>query len=375
MDVHYVCSSCHKKFAVTIFAYKCDCGGAFRLEKTPSKLPLGELQNRPNSLWRYREALPIVKNENIVTLGEGMTPLIKEKFFGKEVLLKLDYLFPTGSYKDRGASIMVSKLKELDIRSVVDDSSGNAGAALAAYCAKADIGCEIYCPATASAGKLVQIGLYGAKLNRIPGLREDTAKAIQERANEIFYASHNWNPFFFEGTKTVFYEICEQLNWNVPDSIIMPVGYGSIILGIALAGRELMAMGVINNLPRLIAVQSEAYPPIYEAFKKGEVKVVPIDREQYTYAEGIACAKPIRGEQILAVLRETNGEVITASEAEIADGIRILAQRGIYVEPTSAVIIAGLKKSVKAEEGKTNVAILTGSGLKATDKMLKIFGN
>jgi threonine synthase len=375
MDVHYVCSSCHKKFAVATFAYKCDCGGAFRLKKTPSKLPLSELQNRPNSLWRYREALPIVKNENIVTLGEGMTPLIKEKFFGKDILLKLDYLFPTGSYKDRGASIMVSKLKELDIRSVVDDSSGNAGAALAAYCAKAGIGCEIYCPATASAGKLVQIGLYGAKLNRIPGSREDTAKAIQEKANEVFYASHNWNPFFFEGTKTVFYEICEQLNWNVPDSIIMPVGYGSIILGVALAGRELIDMGVINNLPRLIAVQSEAYPPIYEAFKKGEVKVVPIGREQYTYAEGIACAKPIRGEQILAALRETNGEVITASEAEIADGIKSLAQRGIYVEPTSAVVIAGLKKSVKAEEGKSNVAILTGSGLKATDKMLKIFGN
>ncbi len=304
-----------------------------------------------------------------------MTPLIKEKIWGKEILLKLDYMFPTGSYKDRGASVLVSKIKELGIKAVADDSSGNAGAALAAYCAKAGINCEIYCPESASEGKLAQIRLYGAKLRKIPGSREDVAKAMQEKVKmrKIFYASHNWNPLFMEGTKTVFYEICEQLNWKTPDSIIMPVGYGSIILGIALAGRELRDMGIIDNLPKLIAVQSAVYPPIYEAFKKGETKVTPSTPSGHTYAEGIACANPIRGEQILEVIRQTDGEVIKVSEGEIAEGIKILAQRGIYVEPTSAVVVAALKKSVKIEDSKVNVVILTGSGLKATDKILEIF--
>ncbi len=374
MKVNYICSRCHRRFAVNTFAYKCQCGGAFELEKIPPKLPLGRLKSRANSIWRYREVLPIIKDENIVTLGEGMTPLVEERIFDKEVLLKLDYLFPSGSYKDRGASVLVSKIKELGIKTVVGDSSGNAGAAMAAYCARAGITCEIYCPESASEGKLVQISLYGAKLNKIPGSREDTAKVIQEKAKEVFYASHNWNPFFTEGTKTVFYEICEQLNWEVPDSIIMPAGYGSIILGIALAGRELKDMGVINNLPKLVAVQTEAIPPIYEAFRKGETKVTPLAQGRHTYAEGIACLNPIRGEQILEVLRETDGEVIKVSEEEIAEGINILAQKGIYVEPTSAVVVGALRKSLKIKEGKTNVVILTGSGLKATDKILRIFG-
>jgi len=374
MNINYLCSRCHRRYALNTLAYKCECGGAFELEKVLPKLPLGKLKSRANSIWRYREVLPVETDENIVTLGEGMTPLIRERIFDKEILLKLDYLFPTGSYKDRGASVLISKIKELGIKIVVDDSSGNAGAAISAYCARAGITCEIYCPETASEGKLVQIRLYGAKLNKIPGSREETAKAIQEKAKEVFYASHNWNPFFMEGTKTVFYEICEQLEWKVPDSIITPVGYGSIILGVAWAGKELMEMGIIDHLPKLVAVQTEAISPIYAAFRKGETKVTPLAQGRHTYAEGIACANPIRGKQILEVLRETDGEVIKVSEEEIAEGINILAQKGIYVEPTSAVVVGALKKSLKVEEGKTNVVILTGSGLKATDKMLKILG-
>jgi len=375
MKVNYICSRCHRRFAVDTLAYRCQCGGAFELEKTPPKLAIGRLRSRVNSIWRYREALPIIKDENIVTLGEGMTPIIKARIFDKEVLLKLDYLFPTGSFKDRGASVLVSKIKELGIKTVIDDSSGNAGAAIAAYCARAGITCEIYCPESASGGKLIQISLYGAKLNKIPGSRQDTAKVVQEKAKEVFYASHRANPFFMEGVKTVFYEICEQLDWKVPDSIIMPVGSGSTMLGIALAGSELKDMGVINNLPKLVGVQTEAFPPIYEAFVKGETKVTPLAQGRHTYAEGLANPNPIHGEQILKVLRETDGEVIKVSEEEIAEGINILAQKGIYVEPTSAVVVGALKKSLKVEEGKTNVVILTGSGLKATDKMLEIFGS
>jgi len=372
MKVNYRCSKCHRRLPVDTPAYRCECGGAFELEKTLQKLPLDKLKNRTNSIWRYREVLPIAKDQNIVSLSEGMTPLIKERIFNKEILLKLDYLFPSGSYKDRGASVLMSKIKELGIKNVIDDSSGNAGAAIAAYCARAGINCEIFCPETAAQGKLLQIISYGAKLKRVPGPRENAAKAIQERAKEVFYASHNWNPFFLEGTKTVFYEICEQLHWAAPDCIIMPVGYGSIILGVALAGRELKDMGIIDRLPKLVAVQTEAYPPIYEAFKRGETEVTPLATGKYTYAEAIACADPIRGRQILEALRETDGEVITVSEDEIAEGITILAQKGIYVEPTAAVVVGALRKSSRVAEGKTNVVILTSIGLKATDKILEL---
>jgi threonine synthase len=154
----------------------------------------------------------------------------------------------------------------------------------------------------------------------------------------------------------------------------MPVGYGSIILGIALAGRELKEMGLIKNLPKLVAVQTEAYPAIYEAFTKGRRKTAPSAQGRDTSAEGIACVNPIRGEQILEVLRETDGEVIKVSEEEIVEGVRILAKKGIYVEPTSAVIVGALRKSLKIKEGETNVAILTGSGLKARDKTFKAIG-
>ncbi|MFC1937758.1 threonine synthase [Chloroflexota bacterium] len=369
MNISRICSRCHTRYAVDTLAYRCQCGGAFELEKTPVELPIGKIKDRPGSIWRYREVLPIEDDENIVTLGEGMTPLIKESLCGKDVLLKLDYLFPSGCYKDRGASVLVSKMKELGIMRAVEDSSGNAGAALAAYCARAGIGCEIYCPEDTSKEKLVQISLYGAKLNRIPGPRENTATAIREKAKDVFYASHNWNPFFLEGTKTVFYEICEQLDWNAPDSVIMPVGYGSIILGIALAGRELRAMGVIDRLPRLVAVQTEACPPVYRAFIKGETGVAPLTEAGPTLAEGIACSNPVRGRQILEAVRDSNGEVVTVSEKDIIEGMAVLARKGICVEPTSAVVVGALKKSAKVVEGETNVVILTSSGLKATDKM------
>jgi len=372
MRANYVCSRCHKKSQISKNTYyKCKCGSAFKLEKTIKRLPIENLRDRIGSIWRYREAIPLENDNNIVSLGEGMTPLIQENVSNKRALLKLDYLCPTGSYKDRGASVLVSKMKELGVRTVVEDSSGNAGAAIAAYCARAGIGCEILCPEDSSKEKLIQINSYGAKVIKIPGPREKTAIAVQKRLKKCFYASHNWNPYFLEGTKTVFYEICQQLHWKTPDSIIMPVGYGSIILGIAIGIRELENMGVINKIPRLIAVQSEACSPIYKAFIKGENEVTPLYNCKHTYAEGIACANPVRGREILKIVRETNGDIVTVSEEEIIEGVKILLRKGIYVEPTSAVIVEGLAKSAKVKKEEINVAILTGSGLKSTMRFLK----
>jgi len=367
MRANYICSKCRKKSQISKnVCYKCECGGAFELEKTIKRLPIENLKDRIGSIWRYREVIPVENDNNIVSLGEGMTPLIQENISGKKVLLKLDYLCSTCSYKDRGASVLVSKMKELGVRTAIEDSSGNAGAAIAAYCAKAGISCGIFCPQDSSKEKLVQISSYGAKVTKIPGSREKTAIAVQKRLKECFYASHNWNPYFLEGIKTVFYEVCEQLHWETPDSIIMPVGYGSIILGTAIGIRELKNMGVINKIPRLIAVQSGACSPIYKAFVEGKNEVAPLYNCKHTYAEGIACANPVRGEQILKIVRETDGEIVTVSEKEIIEGVKVLLRKGIYVEPTSAVIIGGLAKSSKVKKEEINVAILTGSGLKST---------
>ena len=161
-------------------------------------------------------------------MGEGFTPLEEIELDGHRVLLKIDYLFPTGSYKDRGATVLISKVKELGIRKVVEDSSGNAGSAIAAYCAKAGIECEIYVPQATSPEKLVQIQAYGATLKRVEGSREKTAEVAMGAASKFYYASHCWNPFFLHGTKTFAFEIWEQMDGKVPDVLILPVGHGTL---------------------------------------------------------------------------------------------------------------------------------------------------
>jgi threonine synthase len=323
---------------------------------------------RPPSLWRYREAIPILHDENILSMREGFTPLVETDFNGHRVLLKIDYLFPTGSYKDRGATVLISKAKELGIKKVIEDSSGNAGSAIAAYCARAGIGCEIYVPQTTSLGKLVQIQAYGANLRRIEGSREETARVAMEAASRIYYASHCWNPFFLHGTKTFAFEIWEQLGWKAPDVLILPVGHGTLFLGAYLGFKELKEAGLVKRVPKLVAVQSVSCAPLYKAFKKGWGETHPIEKQE-TVAEGIAIAEPVRGRQILAALRETGGEVLTVTEKEIGIAMKEMGRKGHFIEPTSAATIAGLKKYLKHIKKEVIVSTVTGSGLKVSGKM------
>ncbi len=178
-------------------------------------------------MWRFREALPIENDENIVSFQEGYTPLLPFQVEGRPILLKQEHLFPTGSFKDRGASVLISRAKELGVERVVEDSSGNAGAAIAAYAAQAGIACDIYVPDNTSPAKLAQIKLYGARLHKIPGSRENTAEAARDMAKDHFYASHVWNPYFFQGTKTFSFEIWEQLGGQAPDTILCLDGHKS----------------------------------------------------------------------------------------------------------------------------------------------------
>jgi threonine synthase len=287
-------------------------------------------------------------------------------------LVKQDQLFASGSYKDRGASVLISKVADLGIREVVEDSSGNAGCAIAAYCARAGIECAIYVPLATSPGKVAQIEGYGAQVHRIPGSRENTARAVLAAAQTTYYASHSWNPFFFHGTKTFAFEVWEQLGWRAPDTVILPVGNGTLLLGAAIGFRELWDEGLIDALPKLVAVQAKACAPLAEAWRAGSGPEPPGDRGG-TIAEGIAIAEPIRGRQVIEAVRESGGEFVTVDEAQIKVSLREMCSRGFYIEPTSAATTAGVKAYVsRAAPDEVIVSVLTGHGLKATEKMLNL---
>ena len=207
---HLVCQRCQRTYKDDEARWQCDCGGLLDIEFTPD-FDLEKIAKRPPGMWRYREAIPIAQDEKIVSFDEGFTPLSLLQLDGHSLYIKQDHLFPSGSYKDRGASVLISKAKELGLKRIVEDSSGNAGCAIAAYSARAGIECEIYVPESTSPGKLAQIRMYGAHLVLVPGSREDTAHAVMQAAQDTYYASHSWNPFFFQGTKTFAYEVCEQL--------------------------------------------------------------------------------------------------------------------------------------------------------------------
>jgi len=327
-----------------------------------ARFPIDNIKKRKPTLWRYREALPIEHDHHIISFDEGFTPLLKEELFGKKVLLKQDYLFPSGSFKDRGASVLVSKSKELGVKQVVEDSSGNAGAAITAYCAKASIECHIYVPEKTSPEKLMQIKQYGAHLHTIPGSREDTAQAAGKHAQTTYYASHYWNPFFFHGTKTCIFEIVEQLGWKSPDILIVPVGNGTLLYGSYIGLKELQQEDIIDKLPKIIGVQAENCAPLAYAWKNHGKPPLHKTPKQ-TIAEGIAITNPVRANDILQSIKETNGDMITVTEKEILNTLYHIQRKGYYIEPTSAVALAALKK-LHVRKNDVVVLPLTGYGFK-----------
>ena len=365
------CGQCEQTLSVSEPRWRCTCGAPLGLDFS-AKFDLKRISSRKPTIWRYREALPLESDANIVSFDEGFTPLLPFQLDGHQVLLKQDHLFPTGSFKDRGASLLISKAKELGVEAVVEDSSGNAGAAIATYCARAGIRCEIYVPADCSPGKLAQIERSGAAIVKVPGTRAATAQAALKAAQTTFYASHCWSPFFLHGTKTFAFEVCEQLGWKSPDAVVVPVGHGSLLLGAYIGFDELYAAGIIDKLPRIIAVQSERCAPLYQAFQVGLDDPAAVE-PQPTLAEGIAIAHPVRGQQILSAVRDTGGQILVVTEDEIEQALTLMHKLGFFVEPTAAATIAGLRKYLpEAHSNETVVAPLTGHGLKATDKLVKL---
>jgi len=368
------CSSCRSVIAESKPVWRCGCGGYLDF-RPPAIFSPKTFKTRPRSIWRYREGLGINDAANITSLGEGCTPLVDATLNSFMLKLKLDYLCPSGSFKDRGTSVMLSKLKEWGVKEIVEDSSGNAGASVAAYAAAARILASVFVPSSASQGKIAQIAVQGARVFRVEGSRQETTRQAVLASESSFYAGHNWSPYFLTGMKTAAYELSEQLNWSAPDWIIAPLGGGSLILGLYLGFRELFEHGITRSMPRLAGVQALQCAPIYQSWKNQKDSISEVEGGE-TVAEGIAMTRPIRYQAILEAIRASNGVVCAVTEDEIWKAFEDLARNGFYVEPTSAVVLASLP-SLSSEghidPGQLVVMFLTGSGLKATDKIVSHF--
>ncbi len=344
--MNFVCRDCGNEYSVKGNDFQCACGGLFDYRG-------------PN----------ITSRTDLISLGEPVTPVVNEQF-GRLILnLKLDYFMPTGSFKDRGARTLISAINKLGIKEIVEDSSGNAGAAIAAYAAAAGMNCQIYVPESASGAKLKQIKSYGAQVVTIPGSRQDTAEAVKKACREKYYASHIFNPLFFEGTKTIAHEIVHQLGY--PKSVVVPVGNGSLLIGLY---RGFAALG---KIPELHAIQSENCAPLHNAYKGLTIRNENIPGKKNTSAKGIAVPNPPRLPEMIRAIDESGGSVTTVSDEHIISAKDTLHKRGIYIETTAAVGVAGAinlygdQKSpintVDCHTPSTDGGILvplTGSGLK-----------
>jgi threonine synthase len=364
--VSYVDPSTGRRYPLSEPRWHGDEGHYLNLAPGPG-LRRSDIDAARRSVWRYAKALA-VDVADAVSLGEGCTPIVAGEWSGAAVVYKLEFTMPTGSFKDRGTTVMVSYLRSRGIQRVLEDSSGNAGASLSAYAAAAGMACRILVPETASYPKIAQIAACGADVVTIKGSRQDVAEAALRQSAEIFYASHNWQPFFVEGVKTLAYELWEQLGFRAPDNLVVPLGYGSNVLGAERGFDELVRNGEIVRGPRLFGVQAAACAPFDTAFRAGTESLVPAPVTA-TIAEGIATARPTRAAEVLRAVRASGGAVVAVEEAQIVDALRGLARRGLYVEPTSAVAAAGLTRllttgAIRPDE--TTVLVLTGSGLKAS---------
>jgi threonine synthase len=338
---------------------------------------------RVNSIWRYAELLPIPSG-GAITLGEGFTPLVKAENLGRSIDLrnlyfKVDFTCPTGSFKDRGASVMISQAKHLRIQAVAIDSSGNAAAAIAGYAAKAGLHCYVFAPSYTSEAKLIQSLAYGATVYAVAGTRRDTyhtAKAAYQHFG-WYYCGFQTNPYAVEGTKTVAYEICEQLEWDPPDHVVFPVGSSSNLVGCWKGLKELHRLGWIPRLSSLACIQSEGCAPIAAAYKTGSTTILPVEQPK-TVAEGLMISHPLKGHLALQALAETEGSAEIVSDDEILQASTLIAKReGLFVEPSTAVSIAGVIKLVKSgliAKDDLVVCVLTGSGLKTRETYSKLVG-
>jgi threonine synthase len=358
-----LCSNCQSSYPEIEVPHRCPlCGGIYEFSKKPA-FHVDQVDGGLPGIWRYQHTFPLPDQAPIVSLGEGNTPIVWRKAFGREIGFKLEFLNPTGSFKDRGTALLVSFLRNRGVAAAVEDSSGNAGASFAAYAAATGIEPTVYVPSYASGPKRTQIEIYGAKVVSVPGKRSNTAAAVQEAANKgSVYASHVYFPHDVYGYATIAYEIYEQLG-AAPGAVITPTGQGSLLQGIGMGFDALFRAGLVNRRPVLVGVQVSACAPLYQAWTKGTTTVERVS-EGDTLAEGVRTQSPVRAKSILEYVNLSFGCFVKVEEENILPGRDQLAHQGLFVEPTSAIIWDGLSQ-VSGQVPDPIVAVLTGSGLKS----------
>lgn len=385
---HLICSKCAKKFdhkELQTFCPTCQKPllAVYDLERAQSEWNKQEIARRSPDLWRYKELLPVLKEENIVTLGEGFTPLVTlnklaHRIGLSQVWVKDEAQIPTGSFKARGLALAVSKALELGVKRLAIPTAGNAGGALAAYAARAGLECFIFMPKDVPNINYLETQLTGANVTLIDGLISDCGKIVSEQKERMgwFDVSTLKEPYRLEGKKTMGLELAEQFGWQLPDVIIYPTGGGTGLIGMWKAFGELQAMGWLKgDLPRMVAVQSTGCDPITRAFKAGNMESEFFQNAR-TIAAGLRVPKAFGDTLILEALQKSGGLAISVSDAKILEGVRELASgEGIICCPEGAATWAALKQLREAGEIHDNDRVVlfnTGSGLKYPEVLEQI---
>jgi threonine synthase len=376
---HLECSLCTRNYQAGKPWNLCECGGPllvrYDLPALRDTWSLDSFVSAPDSMWRYAPALPVEHESSIITLGEGMTPLLPARRTGtrigaSDLLIKDEGLNPTGSFKARGLSCAVSMCEELGIGKLAAPSAGNAASALAAYAAAAGIETHIFMPQDVPQANFIECKAYGARVTLVNGLISDCAKIVAERAPREgwFDLSTLKEPYRIEGKKTMGYEVAEQLGWELPDAIFYPTGGGVGMIGMWKAFAEMEALGWISpKRPKMISVQAEGCQPVVRAFHQGA------DRSQFwegaaTVASGLRVPKPLGDFLVLKAVRESGGTAIAVPDSELIDaGIQLAAEEGIFASPEGGACIAAAERLLR--DGFLNhddkiVIYNTGSGLK-----------
>jgi threonine synthase len=372
------CSLCKKRFEANRIYNLCDCGGPllvrYDLEKARRTWSRDQVAQGPNSMWRYAPMLP-AKPESIVSLGEGMTPLVRTRHLGRRVgadnlWIKDEGLNPTGSFKARGLSCAISMAVELGIKKVAIPSAGNAASAMAAYAAAAGIEAHIFMPRDVPQSNYIECKAFGSKVTLVDGLISDCAKIVNagRETEGWFDVSTLKEPYRIEGKKTMGYEVAEQMEWDLPDAIFYPTGGGVGIIGMWKAFEEMEALGWIGKKrPKMIAVQVEGCQPVVRAFERGEQRSQFWDNA-HTVASGLRVPKPLGDFLILEAVRSSGGTAIAVSDTELIDaGIQLASDEGMFVAPEGAACVSALEKLLASGFLKPSERIViynTGAGLK-----------
>jgi len=386
--IYQACIACGEKYDADEILYSCKrCGDLLEVkydyDVIEAKLEKSDWQTLPLSVWRYKDFMPIRDPSRIVSLNEGGTGLHScqrlIKLLGvRRLYVKNESENPTGSFKDRGMTVGITKAVELNMKTVICASTGNTSASLAAYAARAGLQCIVLIPSGKIAyGKLAQAMVYGAKVVQIRGNFDQTLKMVlelSEKHREV-YLLNSINPYRLEGQKSLAYEICDQLNREAPDRVVLPVGNAGNISAIWKGFTEFHKLGLIDKLPKMTGIQAEGAAPIAKAIKNGSNEIVPINQPE-TIATAIRIGAPVSWKKALRAVRESKGTAETVTDEEILEAQKLLARsEGLFVEPASASSIAGLKKLFelgKIDKDEVVVCVTTGHGLKDPDIAIKI---